>query len=401
MPSKLPPALRPWWPRAKRAVLRATKTLAPATRRFSRVFGERALPQASAPDSAVFLASVPGAAVSTVYPGGELARCRAQGLPAEHWVFRGALTASVPDTKIALIPQGRIVGGLGAVVGPKNTLLFDLSPYFAVYQPDEHMVFFRLRLPPLTRTEQSVAVLDTRGSDNYFHFLFDVLARLGVIEASSDADVDAYYLPQQTRFQRELLSLVGYGDVEIIDSVTSPHLQARRLIVPSIASADLDIPSWVIDFLRSRLLPATPSPATERIYITRGEQRHSRSIVNETQVREVLDRLGFRAVDPGTLSVAEQIELFRTASVIVSPHGAALANLVFVSSGAAVLELFPPDYINPCYYGLLAHFPDVRYRYLIGDGPLSEPGDKLWGVASDITVDVEALQALLAELDVA
>ncbi len=262
------------------------------------------------------------------------------------------------------------------------------------------MVFFRLRLPPLSRKSQTVAVLDTRGSDNYFHFLFDVLPRLGVIEASADLGIDAYYVPQQTRFQRELLALAGYGNAEIIDSVVTPHVQAERLVVPGIPGPDLDIPPWVVEFLRSRLLPAQQASATERVYITRGAQRHSRSIVNEAQVRDVLDQFGFRAVDPGTLSVSEQIELFRSAAVIVSPHGAALANLVFASPGAAVLELFPPDYINTCYYGLLAHLPEVRYRYLIGKGPQSQPGDKLWGIASDITVDVEALRSVLKELDV-
>lgn len=46
-----------------------------------------------------------------------------------------------------------------------------------------------------------------------------------------------------------------------------------------------------------------------------------------------------RAVDPGTLSVAEQGAAFRAAKLVVAPHGAALTNLIFASPNTTVLVL--------------------------------------------------------------
>jgi capsular polysaccharide biosynthesis protein len=44
-------------------------------------------------------------------------------------------------------------------------------------------------------------------------------------------------------------------------------------------------------------------------------------------------------VEPGRLTLREQVELFARTAVLVGDHGAGLANLVFMRPGAAVLEL--------------------------------------------------------------
>ena len=47
------------------------------------------------------------------------------------------------------------------------------------------------------------------------------------------------------------------------------------------------------------------------------------------------------------MSVAEQVELFVYADVVVAPHGAGLTNLLFCREGTRIVEIFPPTYINP------------------------------------------------------
>jgi hypothetical protein len=78
-----------------------------------------------------------------------------------------------------------------------------------------------------------------------------------------------------------------------------------------------------------------------------------------------------------------------------------MSNIVFCKPGAVVLEIFSPDYVNPCYWHLAQHLP-VRYCQLSGTGvpePLDE--DALWceaNVGRDIEVDPELLRIALDSL---
>jgi capsular polysaccharide biosynthesis protein len=115
-------------------------------------------------------------------------------------------------------------------------------------------------------------------------------------------------------------------------------------------------------------------------------------------VLEALSPFGFEKVDPGTLTVAKQVRLFAEAELVVGAHGAGLSNLVFCPEGAAVLELFPPDYVNICYWALSSAVGSLRYRYLVGDG-LPKQRRPMLGVASDVTVDPRQIVRLLHQLD--
>ena len=107
-------------------------------------------------------------------------------------------------------------------------------------------------------------------------------------------------------------------------------------------------------------------------------------------------------VDPGTMSVQEQIDHFAAAEVVVAPHGAGLVNLTFAPPGVRVLELFAPRYLNPGYWAIVDNVPDSRYRYVV-----AEPVDRLrseramQGVQDDVDlpadVVLEELEHLLAQ----
>jgi capsular polysaccharide biosynthesis protein len=173
-------------------------------------------------------------------------------------------------------------------------------------------------------------------------------------------------------------------------------VRAECLVVPGQPTATVLNPPWVVEFLRSRLLPAVDvtGPRTP-IYLTRGNQLNNRRVVNEEQVLALLSERGFTALDPGALSVAEQIRACATASVIVGAHGAGLANIMFAGPGAAVVELFPAgDALPDCYWTLSRNVPDLDYRYLAGVGGPSRR-DYNRALVSDIHVDIDALARIL------
>ena len=84
----------------------------------------------------------------------------------------------------------------------------------------------------------------------------------------------------------------------------------------------------------------------ERVFISR---RHTRTLLNETEVEQVTEEYGFQKVYFEDLPLNRQWSLTRNAKAIVGIHGAALSSLVFNRNAVKVVELFHPGYIVNLY----------------------------------------------------
>jgi capsular polysaccharide biosynthesis protein len=193
--------------------------------------------------------------------------------------------------------------------------------------------------------------------------------------------------------------MTGIDRLPLIDAGKHTALRADRLLVPSTPNQELAAPLWVVDWLRRTLPPSVATNLPTKLYVTRGEAPNTRRYVEEPQLWPSLERQGFTRVDPGALTVQEQIDWFAAADVVVAPHGAALSNLVFCKPGVRILELFAPNYVNHCYWTIASALPDATYHYLVADGSHGE-GKPMTGVLTDIRIDprrvLDALERLLA-----
>lgn len=109
--------------------------------------------------------------------------------------------------------------------------------------------------------------------------------------------------------------------------------------------------------------PTVAGPG-RRLYLSR-EGAAIRKVTNEPAVVAMLSRYGFESVEPGSVPFSRQAGLFRSAAVIVAPHGAALANLMFCRPGTRVLEFFPADFVDDCYLRI-SRSMELSYHYLFG-----------------------------------
>jgi capsular polysaccharide biosynthesis protein len=292
-----------------------------------------------------------------------------------------------------------VLGPHGAVITGRGELVQDLSFYFGTTRPREHPLFLHPFPPPAVNVTGRLGVLATRGDSNYYHFLMDVLPRLAILAAQDEIEPpERWYVPVSEGFQRELLDRVGITEERRIDSTTVRHVRAETLVVPAPPSMLVVNPPWVVEYLRATLLP-TPIERVEgrSIYVTRGTATNNRAVRNEGHVMDVLRGRGFLANDPGAMSVADQIRAFAEASVIVAPHGAALANLAFASPGATVVELFPAADIVPDYWKLACGVNGLVYRYLLGSGS-ALTANRSRMLVSDIEVNVAALDRILDDV---
>jgi capsular polysaccharide biosynthesis protein len=399
--ARLPTSLQPAWPLVKRGHRIATRGMGAVTRRSRVLAGEHAVPALGTQLAEDTVSREPDAVrIHVGGPAEELRRPLPTGSPADHWVFRHWADFDVARRFVLEIDDGTVVGHYAAHVTPGGVLDYESSTYFGVDGWREHPLFLRRRLPAREHVDGTLVSLATRGSHgNYYHFLMDVLPRWGVLqEAMPGVRPDWFHLNRTTRYQKQLLALLGLDDVPTIEPAKHSAVRADRLLVPCIPNPELMAPTWTTSWLKEQLPARETRGLPKRLYITRGSAKNTRRLANEDAVMALLERRGFVRLDPGTVSVQEQIDAFTAAEVVVAPHGAALANLTFCSPGVKVLELFAPKYVNPCYWAIASNVPDVTYRYLVCGTDRRRPGSPMNGVLTDITVDPTQLTSMLDEL---
>lgn len=88
------------------------------------------------------------------------------------------------------------------------------------------------------------------------------------------------------------------------------------------------------------LSKATKDFFHSRLYLSRSDANY-RKICNEAFLEPLLEKLGCTRVVPSHLIFADQVALFRDASWILAPHGAALTLLFCCQPKANILELMP------------------------------------------------------------
>jgi len=315
------------------------------------------------------------------------------------WVFHWSMTTKPLPAFVVILPRGRVVGYTGAVIAPNNSLVWDLSVEFTG-SPERHSIFSMKQLPPVVHVPETVAVLTSSVSHNYFHWMFEVLARIHLLRLSG-IPVQKYVINRQGHlpFQRETLEALGITADKIIDCHAFSHIEANQLAVPSLPCYTGHPPKWACDFLRYELMVKRgirPVPGYERIYVSRADARY-RNVLNEHEVMAHLSALGFRSVSLSRLSVYEQAQIFASAQIIVSPHGAGLANLVFCQPGTKVVEFFSPLYVNPVFW-ILSNQVSLDYHYLLGEGCRPAPPENPHLVTDNITLNIASLQRMMEKV---
>ena len=176
---------------------------------------------------------------------------------------------------------------------------------------------------------------------NYYHFIVDFLLRLqNYHRLADDLQVQPTFVATAplSQFHKAYFEILG------IDVKQHRSFYTHNLMVASRRRFGYSHSSESIKDLRSLLLEKlsiSDAKPYRRIYISRDRAR-TRSVKNEVQLMRCLADKGFEKYRLEDLSVAEQICLFSESAVVVSPHGAGLANIIF-SARPNLVELFPSE----------------------------------------------------------
>jgi len=191
------------------------------------------------------------------------------------------------------------------------------------------------------------------GNDNFFHWLFDVLPRIAIIEKKINLnEIDYFLCPNLNKWQLETLNLLGIKKSQCLSSVKYRHIGSDQIIVtthPWQKSKNVlhdieNLPLWISDWLKNKFLKHKSNiNLPKKFYIDRSDSKSNlkdfRYIINEDELKNFLKNHGFKFVRLSDLSFCDQINIFNNANKVIGLHGAGLSNLIWSSKKIKVIEL--------------------------------------------------------------
>lgn len=219
---------------------------------------------------------------------------------------------------------------------------------------------------PVVEVEGNCLSLLNFNYDNYFHWTLDTLGRLAAADSAALEACDTVLVPAfTTSFQRDGFARAGLARSHRLQVVPkNATLRVQRMLVPWSIIRDHRPHPCIVAYFNDLADGTAAATLPRRVYVDRRGSRHRR-MVNEEELVLALAQLGFQPVALESLSLAEQIALFAQAEIIVSPHGAGLANIVYARPGCRVIEIHIDFWVNWCYRRLAAVF-GVTYDCVVG-----------------------------------
>jgi capsular polysaccharide biosynthesis protein len=185
----------------------------------------------------------------------------------------------------------------------------------------------------------------------YYHWIVQCLPAIDWAMRQRGDTAARIALPKLQGWHVELLDLLGYGGVDRIEIDRDRCYALPRVIYSEFLNGSTAFGvslSAARTFQHLRKRARVPPSPHDAIYVARTDS-HRRPMRNEPALIRFLESEGVATVVPGALSVAEQISLFSSARIVIGAHGGGMTNIVFSPDDAAVYELLPSHYPNPCF----------------------------------------------------
>ena len=219
---------------------------------------------------------------------------------------------------------------------------------------------------------RSITLASTHNNPNYFHWLsMPGQSSIFLEELFTDSECSASpviitesSLHQTPPWVLEVFDITAPNrSIELVSSAqssASTSFSIQQLHTPVALSPKqlLWLRKKVNAVVNPKLVPK------DLIFVSRGSASQ-RSCINEAEIYAILQPLGFQWHSMDNLPVIEQLNLFRRASCIVSPHGAALSNLIACFPKTALLELMP-GYGDFSHYFMMCDVLDLKHAHIIG-----------------------------------
>jgi Glycosyltransferase 61 len=288
---------------------------------------------------------------------------------------------------VAVLAGGRVYDA-GIVLTPDGaTVVRDLTRNFGYRGDGRHWLQNYRWMGPPTPVAGRTAVVAVNLGKGYAHWLLEEFPRWLSLR---DDDAENVIAHDRAAFIGEVCGLAGFKQ-RVVSATRHGHWVCETLVIPPVVDVgDAQVVATLNEFARRVGVPV--STWGEKLYITR-DSASRRRVGNEGELWAQLETRGFAKLRMEEMSWKEQVAAFAAARVVVSPHGAGLANVVFCREGTRVVEFFNRSYVNPCFEDW-ARAARLDYRAVVpvGDGPV---GTARNANRDDIVADVAGVLAAL------
>ena len=312
-----------------------------------------------------------------------------QPYTSEIFVARISPGLVLPGELVAMTADGRLFID-HILSGPRQRAY---TSRFIMHTSDDGRLL--LALPGNRRTVDGKCVL-LGAAASHMEWLFECLARLWIVRQRPPLErLPLVVHSGLTRWQRELLQLMGYGEDRWIAVEEDTLLACGELHVPSLVGAGHFFAPGAIEHLRRTLRENIPaaSDGPARVYLSR-KAAHTRRLANEDDIASSLARHGFVSVDPFRRSAAELLSLLQSAEAIIGVQGAAMAHLFFAPPRARIGLIVAEGLQSTRYYGPSAVLGQDFALLLARADFASHPDHE----ECDVVLDPALLERFVAEL---
>jgi hypothetical protein len=241
--------------------------------------------------------------------------------------------------------------------------------------------------------------IDEHSANNAWHIWIDVISKFRLIEKHfSHKYTDFIYVLSSPSEYFNSVAKELFPELRYYVMPKNTTWKFSHLLAPSMSNHEdgITVPEmakWLRHKFGEKLTP------TRKIFISR-DDAPARKLINAEEVFMALQ--GWETVTLTGMSTKKQIELFSSASHVISTHGAGLTNLLWCQTGTKVIEISQTELLEKKVYPVLSHHLGLSHHVLLGK-KVPIPGDKIKGVKrkkdfNNISIETSALFELISRL---
>ncbi len=257
--------------------------------------------------------------------------------------FVSRIQREIPAAHVLELPEVRLLGDEGWIVGARDSLILDTS-YHAFpdreMRPDDHWILRRTRARPLQRLRgRTLSLASDFARGGFAHFVHDSLSRLLLLERAGidPTSFDQIYWPHPPGVgTKQLLAASRIPLHKLIPPDPGTDFECESLTATTFPGRPAHLTPPYCDFLRHRFAPP-PRGAGRRVYLSRAG--FARNFVNAPAIEDVLRAHGYEVCEPHRDPHA--LARCAAASHLVSLEGSGFYNAFAAPPGTRSLVILP------------------------------------------------------------
>ena len=286
----------------------------------------------------------------------------------DNFLFENEYSKSIPDSHLKLYKDIYIDN-----IKIKKFRYF--TAFYSYWRMNDHKLVYKIKFfiidltnclskrnnKKIVQIDAASWVIDVR-SDQFFHWTADVLQRIEILgEYVNDYPI---LIPNSFLKYSYITETLKLLDIPYTPYNQNELLKIKKLYITSHGAPSGNYNDSLINSIRDRILNSLGEKQNKGTYIWVSRQKSKkRKIANYAEVKEIINRNGFKIVDFDVLSFNEQLNISNNAEVIAGIHGAGLSHMFYSKNIKKLIEIrVSDDDKNNCFYSMASSL-NIDYYY--------------------------------------